>query len=229
MPRQEREMEMSELLKMSEEWQTQLNSTRLHRGLWRELEQRLSAEERAFRGDRIYYASAQTEVGQILVASTSEGLCRLALPTEDEGNFWNWLRRRFIHGRAKESEAKNSRILEELRAYFSGELTKFDVPLDVRATPFQEGVLREIARIPFGKTLTYGEIAKRIGNPVARQAVGAATGSNPIPIVIPCHRVVGADGRMVGYGGGIPLKEWLLHLEGHAVEDHRLVPKSLFS
>jgi epoxyqueuosine reductase len=228
MPQQKKELNMNELSRIEEEIEREIAATRLPNEIWTRLEQRMIKEDQAFKGERIYYATAKTEVGRILVASSAEGLCRVALPSEDDQAFWNWLRRRFATGRVQENTQKNSLIMEELQAYFTGELHEFDLKLDLRATPFQVDVLHEIARIPFGETVTYSHIAKSIGKPIARQAVGAATGSNPIPIVIPCHRVVGADGRMVGYGGGIPLKEWLLHLEGHSIEDHKLVERGLF-
>ena len=102
----------------------------------------------------------------------------------------------------------------QLRAYFAGELREFDLPLDMHGTDFQLRVWRELARIPYGETRSYSQIAAAIGAPQAVRAVGAANGANPIPIVVPCHRVIGAGGKLVGYGGGLPLKKRLLELEG---------------
>ena len=102
----------------------------------------------------------------------------------------------------------------QLRAYFAGELREFDLPLDMHGTDFQLRVWRELARIPYGETRSYSQIAAAIGSPQAVRAVGAANGANPIPIVVPCHRVIGAGGKLVGYGGGLPLKKRLLELEG---------------
>jgi O-6-methylguanine DNA methyltransferase len=104
--------------------------------------------------------------------------------------------------------------VRQLRAYFAGQLRRFDLPLDMRGTDFQLRVWRELERIPFGETRSYLEIAEAIGAPRAVRAVGAANGANPIPIVVPCHRVIGASGKLVGYGGGLPLKKRLLQLEG---------------
>jgi methylated-DNA-[protein]-cysteine S-methyltransferase len=104
--------------------------------------------------------------------------------------------------------------LRQLRAYFAGELREFDLPLDLRGTPFQLRVWRELERIPYGETRSYSQIAAAIGAPHAVRAVGAANGANPIPIMVPCHRVIGASGKLVGYGGGLPLKKRLLALEG---------------
>ena len=104
--------------------------------------------------------------------------------------------------------------LRQLRAYFAGQLRRFELPLDLRGTDFQLRVWRELERIPYGETRSYLQIAEAIGAPRAVRAVGAANGANPIPIVVPCHRVIGASGKLVGYGGGLPLKKRLLQLEG---------------
>jgi len=103
--------------------------------------------------------------------------------------------------------------IRQLRAYFAGELETFDLPLAPAGTAFQLGVWRRLCEIPYGDTISYGELARRVGNPKASRAVGLANGSNPIPIVIPCHRVIGSDGKLTGYGGGLPIKEKLLALE----------------
>ncbi len=102
----------------------------------------------------------------------------------------------------------------QLRAYFAGQIRQFNLPLDLRGTQFQLRVWHELERIPYGETRSYSQIADAIGSPHAVRAVGAANGSNPIPIVVPCHRVIGANGKLVGYGGGLPLKKRLLELEG---------------
>jgi methylated-DNA-[protein]-cysteine S-methyltransferase len=101
----------------------------------------------------------------------------------------------------------------QLRAYFGGDLRDFDLPLAMAGTPFQQRVWKELLRIPYGETRSYSEIAHAIGAPTAVRAVGAANGANPIPIVVPCHRVIGSGGKLVGYGGGLPLKRRLLALE----------------
>jgi methylated-DNA-[protein]-cysteine S-methyltransferase len=101
----------------------------------------------------------------------------------------------------------------QLREYFAGERNSFDLPLAPEGTPFQRSVWRRLQEIPYGETISYGELAKRVGNPKASRAVGAANGRNPVAIVIPCHRVIGADGTLTGFGGGLPTKEALLGLE----------------
>jgi len=103
--------------------------------------------------------------------------------------------------------------IRQLRAYFAGKLEQFDLPLAPEGTVFQLEVWRRLCEIPYGETISYGELARRIGNPKASRAVGLANGSNPIPIIIPCHRVIGSNGKLTGYGGGLPIKEKLLALE----------------
>ena len=112
-----------------------------------------------------------------------------------------------------EDSAALAEAIRQLRAYFAGELEDFDLPLAPEGTPFQQHVWQELCRIPYGETISYGELARRIGNPNASRAVGLANGSNPIPIIIPCHRVIGSNGKLTGYGGGLPIKEKLLALE----------------
>jgi methylated-DNA-[protein]-cysteine S-methyltransferase len=102
----------------------------------------------------------------------------------------------------------------QLRAYFAGDLRVFDIPLDPLGTQFQKRVWHELITIPFGEIRSYSQVAQAIGAPRAVRAVGAANGANPLPIVVPCHRVIGSSGKLVGYGGGLPLKQRLLGLEG---------------
>ena len=103
--------------------------------------------------------------------------------------------------------------VEQLDEYFHGRRTEFDLPLAPRGTPFQQEAWRVLREIPFGETITYGEQARRLGDPNKSRAVGAANGKNPIPIVVPCHRVVGANGQLTGFGGGLKTKAWLLDHE----------------
>ena len=103
--------------------------------------------------------------------------------------------------------------IRQLNAYFGGDLEVFDLPLAPVGTPFQLAVWRRLCEIPYGETISYGELARRLGNPNASRAVGLANGANPISIVIPCHRVIGSNGKLTGYGGGLPIKEKLLALE----------------
>ncbi|MGW2228569.1 methylated-DNA--[protein]-cysteine S-methyltransferase [Streptomyces formicae] len=104
--------------------------------------------------------------------------------------------------------------ISQLAAYFAGELTEFDLPLCLDGTPFQRTVWRELQRIPYGETRSYGQLADALGKPNASRAVGLANGKNPIGVIVPCHRVVGADGSLTGYGGGLDRKRQLLAFEG---------------
>ena len=111
---------------------------------------------------------------------------------------------------ARFDEAPFQSAREQLAAYFAGELREFDLPIEAAGTPFQRRVWRALLDIPYGDTESYGGLARRIGNPNACRAVGLANGRNPIPIIVPCHRVIGSDGSLTGYGGGIERKRWLL-------------------
>jgi methylated-DNA-[protein]-cysteine S-methyltransferase len=104
-------------------------------------------------------------------------------------------------------------VSAQLERYFAGKLEVFEIPLDLIGTPFQQSVWKELLTIPYGTTISYRELADRLGNPRAVRAVGGANGKNPVSIIVPCHRVVGADGDLVGYGGGIDRKRWLLQHE----------------
>lgn len=105
-------------------------------------------------------------------------------------------------------------VARQLDEYFAGKRKTFDIPLAMKGTPFQLAVWNELTRIGYGDTISYAELAHRIGRPAAVRAVGAANGANPIPVIVPCHRVIGTNGSLTGYGGGIERKQWLLALEG---------------
>jgi methylated-DNA-[protein]-cysteine S-methyltransferase len=108
-------------------------------------------------------------------------------------------------------------VVRQLQEYFAGKRRKFELPLRMQGTAFQQRVWRELIEIPYGETWSYGQLAKRIGNPSASRAVGLANGRNPIAVIVPCHRVIGADGSLTGFGGGLPRKRWLLTHEGMPV------------
>lgn len=112
-------------------------------------------------------------------------------------------------------------VVRQLDEYFSGKRKRFDLKLAPHGTPFQQDVWRALLEIPFGEVVSYSDIANAISRPNAVRAVGLANGSNPIPIVIPCHRVIGKDGSLTGYGGGLPIKQWLLTLEGYETSPQR--------
>ena len=113
----------------------------------------------------------------------------------------------------KENHAAFTKVISQLRAYFTGQRKTFELTLAFEGTDFQKNVWTALCSIPYGQTISYKELATRIGNPKAVRAVGAANGANPIPIIVPCHRVIGSDGSLTGFGGGLPLKKRLLELE----------------
>ena len=164
--------------------------------------------------DKVYYSIFGSSLGVVCIASTDKGVCKIALPKEGEEDFFGWLSANFGLQNVIEDKRKNEAVLAELKSYLAGELREFQSPLDLRGTEFQMKVWRELRTIPYGTTCSYRDIAERIGRPGAYRAVGAANGANPIPIIVPCHRVIGRDGLLRGYGGGLALKERLLRLEG---------------
>ena len=159
------------------------------------------------------YDVADSPVGPLLVAVTPNGLCRIGFDADPERELDRLAATagaRVLRAPRRLDEAKR-----QLDGYFDGSRRAFELDVDVRALgPFQQLVLSELARVPYGETATYGGLAGRIGRPRAARAVGGALNRNPIPIVLPCHRVVGAGGRLVGYAGGLDRKRALLALEG---------------
>jgi methylated-DNA-[protein]-cysteine S-methyltransferase len=154
-------------------------------------------------------------LGDLWIASTDYGLAAIEW-SQDEADFGAYLTKRFK--RSSEPDfAKVATALQQLDEYLRAERKAFHLPIDWSLLrPFQIQVLQIVFTIPYGSTRTYGEIAFEIGNPKAARAVGRANATNPMPLVIPCHRVIGADGKLTGYGGGegLPIKEWLLKMEG---------------
>ena len=156
------------------------------------------------------YVWMDTPVGRLLMAADAAGL-RHVLFGEGRSTVGpqpGW----------REDATRLAHAVRQLRAYFAGELRRFELPLAPEGTPFQQRVWQELLNIPYGETISYGELARRIGKPTGSRAVGLANGANPISIVIPCHRVIGSNGKLTGYGGGLKTKEWLLALERGAFE-----------
>ncbi len=151
------------------------------------------------------YTQIDSPMGPLLLVADDAGLRQIL--------FVNGRRHAHPVAAWKEDASPLKNTISQLRSYFAGEREAFDLPLAPEGTPFQQEVWRWLCEIPYGETISYGELARRIGNPQASRAVGLANGSNPIPIVIPCHRVIGSNGRLTGYGGGLPIKEKLLALE----------------
>ncbi|MCZ7587580.1 MAG: methylated-DNA--[protein]-cysteine S-methyltransferase [Gaiella sp.] len=159
------------------------------------------------------YDVIESELGPLLAAVTDHGLARISFDPEPERELE--LLARLAGPRVLRSPRALDETRRELDAYFAGRRTAFDLELDLRGLPaFTLRVLGELAKVPYGQTATYGELAERAGNPRASRAVGTVMNRNRIPIVLPCHRIVGTSGELVGYGGGLPRKERLLRLEG---------------
>ena len=152
------------------------------------------------------YCYLESPVGTLLIAGDDDAIRRIEFPSNGRP------------GRPSPEWKESSRgavgeAARQLREYFAGRRVEFDLPLAPEGTEFQRDVWRRLREIPYGETISYGELARRVGNPKASREVGAANGSNPIPIVIPCHRVIGSNGKLTGFGGGLPTKQRLLALE----------------
>ncbi len=153
----------------------------------------------------IWYTHMPSPVGRLLLACSDAGLKCISFP-DGKG-----ARQPEAGWQADGSPLRE--VIHQLEEYFSGRLRRFDLVLEPEGSPFQRTVWKALCDIPYGATASYGEIAHRVGKPKAVRAVGGANGRNPIPIVIPCHRVIGSNGRLTGYGGGLPVKEFLLAME----------------
>jgi methylated-DNA-[protein]-cysteine S-methyltransferase len=156
--------------------------------------------------NNVYYTQIESPIGRLLLAGDEAGLQQV-----------NFVNGRYQQLKPDPEWIEDPKPLREatrqLCAYFGGELENFDLPLTMQGTPFQLNVWKNLCDIPYGETISYGELACRVGNPKASRAVGLANGSNPVAIIVPCHRVIGSNGKLTGYGGGLPVKEKLLALE----------------
>jgi methylated-DNA-[protein]-cysteine S-methyltransferase len=149
------------------------------------------------------HLSLVTPVGRLVLESTGDELTGIWLPND----------LRDVPTGATATPPVLREAATQLEEYFAGDRTEFDVPMDLAGTPFQKEVWAELSRIPYGQAISYGELARRVGRPTGPRAVGQANGKNPIPIIVPCHRVVAGNG-MGGYAGGLPVKQALLRIEG---------------
>ena len=155
-----------------------------------------------------YYNTYESPHGRMLLVATDDGLC---------GVYFN--RQKYFPAKDRQwqrapNHAPLKQARRELTEYFAGKRTRFEVALDPQGTPFQRSVWKAISRVRFGKTITYGALAAKAGRPGSARAAGAATGRNPIGIIVPCHRIVGSNGSLTGYAGGLHRKRALLALEG---------------
>jgi methylated-DNA-[protein]-cysteine S-methyltransferase len=153
----------------------------------------------------VFYTTFESPVGPLLLAGDADALRLVSFESSKHAAppQADW----------KQDNAPFAEVIRQLQAYFRGELREFDVPLALKGTEFQRRVWNALREIPYGETISYLQLAERIGNPRAVRAVGLANGSNPIPIIVPCHRVIGSDGSLTGFGGGISTKKKLLELE----------------
>jgi len=152
---------------------------------------------------KVYCTSFDSKIGHIYIASTDKGVCKISIPKESKKDFFDWLSLHFDDDDVVENKSRNKEAIDQ-----------FSTPVDQIGSTFQLRVWRELLRIPYGTTITYKQLARRVGVPRGFRAVGTANGSNPLPIVVPCHRVVGHDGSLAGYSAGVKTKEFLLRLEG---------------
>ena len=161
--------------------------------------------------EQIYYTSCASPIGAIWVASDKAGVCQVRFGGTEQEFLKELARAGFQHAQA--DRKFNRDVLKEIEAYFAGTVARFSSPLHPQGRPFDMRVWQALQRIPLGETRSYEEIACAIGNPKACRAVGGANRRNPLPLLIPCHRVIRKDGGLGGFSSGIKIKEWLLHFE----------------
>lgn len=158
--------------------------------------------------------TVDTPIGRFSAAFSPLGLGRLLSPSESVSHCEAWVQRWLPDAPVIHESPQLAQLAATLNGYFAGTQRTFDIPLDLRGTPFQQQVWRMLQTIPYGEVWSYGRLAQAIGRPAAARAVGAANALNPIAILVPCHRLIGSDGKLHGYAGGIALKQRLLQLEG---------------
>lgn len=164
-------------------------------------------------GEYLSTSELPSPVGRVRIAVTRTGLVRLALPREGGKGFRGWLGRVLPDAEPVDWLPHLDVVRQELEEYFAGRRTEFDVPLDLRGTAFQLRVWRALGKIPFGEVRSYAEVARAVRRPRAVRAVGAANGANPVPVILPCHRVIRSDGGLGGYSAGLETKRRLLAFE----------------
>ena len=166
--------------------------------------------------EKLLRASFDSPIGRLEAVSSEKGLAYLQLPRANGRGFRGWKERHAGGSAVCDDTAANREVIEQVMAFLGGELKEFDLPLDIRATDFQREVYEHVAVIAYGETRSYGEVAQEVGRPKAVRAVGAANGANPVPLVVPCHRVIASGGGLQGYAGGLDMKKRLLAMEQNA-------------
>jgi len=166
--------------------------------------------------ETLHVSLVASRFGLVGIASSERGIVRLSFPLRGEGAFRRRLQREYPGSILLGGESRNREAVRQVSLYLEGRLEEFDLPLDLRGSPFRRRVLAAVRAIPYGETASYGDIARRAGAPGGARAAGQAVGANPIPLVIPCHRVIASNGSLGGFGLGLPMKRRLLALEGWA-------------
>ncbi|MGD8192841.1 methylated-DNA--[protein]-cysteine S-methyltransferase [Brevibacillus ginsengisoli] len=164
----------------------------------------------------IGYSMMESPIGPLLLASTDKGLCLVEFGPEETtlAGLQLWCRKWRLHANVECDDSKLLMVKQQLEEFFAGQRRSFTISLDLYGTPFQKAVWQKLREVPYGELRSYKDMAVAVGAEKAVRAIGGANNRNPIPVVIPCHRVIGSNGCLVGYGGGLSIKEHLLALEG---------------
>lgn len=162
---------------------------------------------------KIFVSSMLSPIGRLIIASSEKGLCKIGFPRETLESVVSWIHNHYHNPEIFDGTSKHAVIAEQLRRYFDRQLHEFDIPLDLKGTEFQLKVYKRLMAIPYGEVTTYGIIAREIDKPNASRAVGQAVRANPVPIIVPCHRVLAGSG-LGGFSGGLEIKKTLLAIEG---------------
>ncbi len=171
------------------------------------------------KSETLYKLRYESPLGTYILVSSEQGLMCVKPEEQSFPDLGRWVQE---SGAFEDGGVHNQATARQLDAYFAGKLKDFDVPLDMRGTDFQRRVWHQLTAIAYGETWSYGEVAAALGKPTASRAVGHANGSNPVSIIVPCHRVIGSSGKLVGYGGGLHRKSALLELEATGTQKRLL-------
>ncbi len=170
--------------------------------------------------NRVYYSEMDSPIGPLTIATTEKGVCWISFGKVDDELFIlrRWAKRWINSDQLVKAENELDNAKQQLSEYFSKKRSEFYLPVDLYGTAFQKLVWSSLMDIPFGETRAYKDIAMKINAPKAVRAIGGANHNNPVPIIVPCHRVIGSNGNLVGYGGGLNIKQFLLELEGYNMD-----------